>query len=187
MARGQSILLVAIILVLLIGAAGLNYYEQIVAPTDAELAAKAAAQQQASGAAATQPKRPTHHSPVTIPKTVPPTAGPNTVAPADLTLGNPASKTVIGLGYTVDAATEIDPSGLDQIAQTLIQWSKGHPNDEVKIVCLDLPKDQLTDPDDQNLPLGLSLNGTDIGGCDTNPGEGLLDNTLAATVLAALK
>ena len=103
--------------------------------------------------------------------------------PSELELGPAKAATTVALGYTMDSQTASDSSKAQSIVAALTSWAHSHPNISVKIVSLDLPKDQLSDPSDQNLPLGLSFNGKSAAGLAVNPGEG---NFNTASLTSAL-
>jgi hypothetical protein len=194
MARGQGITLVIVILVLIGAAAGLNYIQSLATPTEQQVEHQEQANQEAKMKAmkAKQPPNPADarkamqalHG-MNLPKQ--PTPGPATAPPADEVIGKPTSSTVVALGYTMDAGTAVNAAQLGQIVTAVESWGKGHPNETAKIICLDLPKSQLSDPSDQNIPLGLSINGKSVTDCDTNPGEGSFNVSLAQIVLTAVK
>jgi hypothetical protein len=189
MARGQGSAVWIIVVVLVAAVIGLNYMEHLNSPTEQELEqqqaqAQQAAQKKAAASGHAPLARPIPQSPIRRSGPPPKVQGPSTVAPADLVIGN--GPKVVALGYTIDPQTAKDPTQLDQIATQLQIWAESKPGYTVKIVCLDLPKDQLSNPADDNIPLGLSINGKTVGGCSTNPGEGLFTPGLASTVMGAL-
>jgi type II secretory pathway pseudopilin PulG len=192
MSRGQGPTVFISIIVLIAAAVGLNYMQHLNSPTEDEVEqqqeqaqAKAVAAQRAaynkahpSSAAQSANKSPADPTP-------PDDSG--VLAPVEFISGNPQSAKVITLGYVDDDDTVESPQPLNDVATTLEGWAKQHPAYLVKIICLDLPKDQLSNPADHNVPLGLALNGVAIGGCDTNPGAGIFTSQLVQTVLNGIK
>jgi hypothetical protein len=193
MQRKNGITYFVLIALLLLAVGGLNYFQSIVNPTADEIEQRAA--QQAADAAKAKPSAPysaknlppiptSHIQPPFTPKEV----DPATYAPqSDEILGNPTGANVVAIGYTMDTPTEHNVAPLNQIIKLAENFSTTHPHITVKIVCLDLPADQLTNPADQQLPLGMSIDGKTVGGCGTNPGEGTCDDLLVQTILSAVK
>lgn len=93
------------------------------------------------------------------------------------TIGNPATaKTRVTVGYTFDTATQTDPSKAAAIVGALQSWAQKQGSAaSLQIVCVDLPPNQLTNPADASVPLGVTIDGKQPPGMDKNPGEGSYD------------
>jgi hypothetical protein len=114
------------------------------------------------------------------------TLRPSDSPPSDLVLGNVNGKTVLALCYTYDVRTQQNTEPITDIVALVKSWATSHPDDCVKIICLDLPRDQLSNPADQDLPLGLSVNGKTVAGYDGNPGEGNFISDYILTTLTSI-
>lgn len=101
------------------------------------------------------------------------------------TIGNPATaKTRITIGYIFDTQTQAHPEAASTIVDSVRGWVQQQGNAaSLQLVCLDLPPDQLTDPADAKVPLGITIDGRQPPGFDKNPGEG---SYTAQTVLKEL-
>jgi|GEM_PF-4199936 len=188
MARGRNLGLAIIVIVLLGAAIGLNYVQGLNSPSEQQVEAQerakeAAAQQKAHPNAASNPLQPVKERTVALPS---PSAS-NTIPASDEVSGNLKAATVVTLGYRMDAANAQDTKALVQAIQAVESWAKIHPNDCAKIICLDLPAQELSNPADLNVPVGLAVNGKQVSGCDINPGSSAFDLTLEQTVLTAVK
>lgn len=101
------------------------------------------------------------------------------------TIGNPASATTrITIGYTFDTPTQVNPSKAAAIVDAVRDWvQKQGSAASLQIVCVDLPVNQLTNPADSSVPLGITIDGRQPPGLGQNPGEG---SYTAQTVLKDL-
>src|SRR5579883_925253 len=103
------------------------------------------------------------------------------------TIGDPkTAKTKVTIGYSFDTQTQAHPEKAAAIVDAVKDWTtKQGSSASLQIVCLDLPSDQLTGPNAPyaNIPMGVSINGSQPDGFHANPGEGTYT---ADTVLKAL-
>jgi hypothetical protein len=180
-------LIIAIVILLLVGVGiGLNYMfeaNQVTVDDDGGRVPNLA-----NRVNPTTPPPPAPTTPTAPPKVAPaavPVAksAPSVILPSEAQYGSSKAATTVALGYTMDASTAANPANAEAVVQALTDWSKSHPDVKVKVVSLDLPKEEMTDPSDQNLPLGLSVNGKSVAGMTGNPGESILT---AQTVTGAL-
>ncbi len=188
MQRGNGIVIFFVVAALIAVMIGLNYMQSVSNPTDQERNA----QEQAKAAAAQAKAGAPGKNPVEIPhmlhpkyKKVHPDL--DTTPPDDATLGNPAGTAVITLGYTWDSSTAADDSQLVKAVNAVEYWSKDHSGETAKIVCLDLPTSEMSNPADKNIPLGLAISGKIVPGCGANPGSSDFDLSLMQTVLTGVK
>jgi hypothetical protein len=92
----------------------------------------------------------------------------------------------VTIGYTYDDVTSKNDAGARAVIQAAQDWAAKHPGDSLQVVCVDLPPDQLTNPADASVPVGISVNGTRPAAFMDNPGEGADTGVYVQTMLDAL-
>ena len=161
-------IIISIVIVVLLGVGiGMNYYweqSQVQLDDDGDPIPKAT-----SPTAPTVPPPPTAQKPPAGP---PPSPSGVPGLPPEAVFGNPNAKISVAMGYTTDAGTQVNPTKILTVVSLLSNWVQTHPDANVRIVSVDLPKDQLTNPTDSTLPLGISVNGKSVPGLTSNPGSG---------------
>jgi hypothetical protein len=79
------------------------------------------------------------------------------------------------LGYTANEFLAVHPQEENTIASILSLWSGTHTGLCAKIVCLDIPPSDRSDPSTANVPLGLAIDGKVVPGCGKDIVPGGLD------------
>ncbi len=155
--KRSPIPVIVIVVVLLFGIAMLNKWQ---------------GSGQSSDSNSSQQQKPPAQSAAAPSPPIGPTAAGN--LPGELVIGNPSkAATRITVGYTYDDATMKNPDNLTHTVQGLqMALRTAPPNVSLQLVCVDLPKDQLTNPAVANVPLGVTINGKQPPALATNPGEG---------------